>query len=214
MGAATRTLPRDIGSFTGRERELTELVSDAEPAALAGIRVIDGMAGIGKTAFAVHAAHQLKEHFPDGRIFLDLRGHALGQAPVDPADALSSLLQTVGVDARQIPHGTQERARLWRDRLAGRHLLLLLDDAADSEQVRPLLPGAAGCLVLVTSRRRLTALEDVQVISLDTLPPAEAATLFVRVASRPGLSPSDAAVAEIIQRCGSYNGLSRDEQQL
>lgn len=203
IGAVTRTLPRDIGSFTGRERELEQLLGGAQPAAMAGIRVIDGMAGIGKTAFAVHAAHQLREHFPDGQIFMDLRGHAPGQAPVDPADALSSLLQTVvGVDARQIPHGTQERARLWRDRLADRRLLLLLDDAADSEQVQPLLPGTAGCLVLVTSRRRLTALEDVQVISLDTLSPAEAAALFARLASRPGLSPSDAAVAEISELCG------------
>lgn len=201
MAAATRTLPRDIGSFTGRERELAEFV-DSGPAALAGIRVVDGMAGIGKTAFAIHAAHQLKGHFPEGQIFLDLRGHVPGQAPVDPADALSSLLQTVGVDARQIPPGTQERAKLWRDRLADRHLLLLLDDAADSEQIRPLLPGTAGCLVLATSRRRLTALEDVQVISLDTLPPAEAAELFVRLASRPGLSPSDPAVAEIVELCG------------
>ncbi len=202
VAAAARTLPRDIASFTGREQELTELLGAAEADAPVGICVVDGMAGIGKTAFAVHAAHRLADHFPDGQIFLELRGHVPGQAPADPADALTSLLQTVGVDARQIPQGTQERARLWRDRMASKRLLMLLDDAADSGQVRPLLPGTAGCLVLVTSRARLAALEDVRVISLDTLTPDEASVLFVRLASRPGLAPADPAVAEIVGLCG------------
>ena len=91
---------------------------------------------------------------------------------------------------------------LWRDRLAGLQLLLVLDDAASSEQVRPLLPGAGGCLVLITSRRHLTALEDATAISLDTLPPGEAAALLIRLAGRAGLSPADPAVGELIQLCG------------
>lgn len=200
--AAVQTLPRDIGSFTGRKDQLRELLDKEDPAAAGGIWVVDGMAGVGKTAFALHAAHRLAERFPDGQLFLELRGHIPDQAPADPADALSSLLQTIGIDARQIPQGTQERVRLWRDRLAGKRLILLLDDAADTNQVRPLLPGTPGCLVLVTSRARLTALEDVRVISLRTLPPDEAALLFVRLASRPALSPADPAVEEIVRLSG------------
>jgi hypothetical protein len=91
---------------------------------------------------------------------------------------------------------------LWRDRLADRQLLLVLDDAASSEQVRPLLPGAGESLVLVTSRRHLTALEDARTISLDTLPPGEAAGLLVRLAARPGLRPDDPGVGEITRLCG------------
>jgi hypothetical protein len=160
------------------------------------------MAGIGKTAFAVHAAHQLAPRFPAGQIFLPLHGHTPGQRPVEPADALASLLLTAGLAAAQIPPGLEARMALWRDRIAGRQLLLVLDDAASSEQVRPLLPGAGGCLVLVTSRRHLTALEDATAISLDTLPPGQAAELLVRLAGRPGLSPADLAVGEITRLCG------------
>ena len=167
-----------------------------------GIHAIGGMAGVGKTALAVHAAHRLAGRFPAGQIFLPLHGHTPGQQPVDPADALASLLLTAGVPAGQIPPGLEARMALWRDRLAGQQLLLILDDAASSEQVRPLLPGAGGSLVLVTSRRHLSALEDATAISLDTLPPEEAAGLLVRLAGRSGLSPADPAVDEITRLCG------------
>jgi class 3 adenylate cyclase/tetratricopeptide (TPR) repeat protein len=201
--AATRTLPRDLASFTGRQQELRELVAVAAGAGrVVGIHAIGGMAGVGKTAFAVHAAHRLAPRFPDGQIFLPLHGHTPGQQPVDPADALASLLATTGVQAGQIPPELEARMALWRDRLAGRQLLLILDDAADSEQVRPLLPGAGGSLVLVTSRRHLIALEDATAISLDTLPPEEAAGLLVRLAGRVGLSLDDPAVAQITRLCG------------
>jgi tetratricopeptide (TPR) repeat protein/transcriptional regulator with XRE-family HTH domain len=200
---ATRTLPRDIASFTGRRQELQELVDAAAgAAAVVSIHAIGGMAGIGKTAFAVHAAHRLADLFPGGQIFVPLHGHTPGQPPVDSADALASLLVTIGIPAAQIPADPETRMALWRDRVAGRQLLLVLDDAVGSEQVRPLLPGAAGSLVLVTSRRRLTALEEARTISLDTLPPQEAAGLLVRLAARPGLSPADPAVAEITRLCG------------
>ena len=206
LAAATRTLPRDVASFTGREAEFRQLIEAAAgvsaSAGVVGIHAIAGMAGIGKTAFAVHAAHQLAPQFPDGQIFLHLHGHTPGQRPVDPADALASLLQTAGVAAQQIPVGLEARMRMWRDYLAGQRLLIVLDDAAGHEQVRPLLPGAAGCLVLVTSRRRLTALEDAQAISLDTLPPPEAAELLITLAARPELDPDDAAATEIIRLCG------------
>ena len=155
--AATRTLPRDVASFTGRGAELVQLLGAIDDLAadggVVGIHAIGGMAGIGKTAFAVHAAHRLAPRFPAGQIFLPLHGHTPGQRPVDRADALASLLLTAGVAAAQIPPGLEARMALWRDRLAGRQLLLVLDDAASSEQVRPLLPGSGGSLVLVTSRR-------------------------------------------------------------
>jgi tetratricopeptide (TPR) repeat protein/transcriptional regulator with XRE-family HTH domain len=200
---ATRTLPRDIASFTGRRHELAEV---AEAAAGAGgvvsIHAIGGMAGIGKTAFAVHAGHRMASQFPGGQIFLPLHAHTPGHQPVDPADALASLLLTIGIPAGQIPADLEARTGLWRDRLAGRPLLLVLDDAASSEQIRPLLPGTGGSLVLVTSRRRLTALEDAQTISLDALTASEAAGLLVRLAVRPGLSSADSGVGEITRLCG------------
>jgi tetratricopeptide (TPR) repeat protein/transcriptional regulator with XRE-family HTH domain len=204
--AATRTLPRDIASFTWRGAELTRLAGAVAGATagggVVGIHAIGGMAGIGKTTLAVHAAHQLAPRFPDGQFFLPLHAHTPGQRPVDPADALASLLLTAGVAAQQIPPGLEARAGRWRDCLAGKKVLLLLDDAAGHEQVRPLLPGTAGSLVLVTSRRHLTALEDAQAISLDTLAPAEAAELLIRLAARPGLDPGDPAVREITRLCG------------
>jgi tetratricopeptide (TPR) repeat protein len=157
---------------------------------------------VGKTALAVHAAHHLAPRFPDGQVFLPLHGHTPGHPPVAPEDALASLLLISGVSPAQIPPGLEARMALWRDRLAGKQLLLLLDDAAGHEQVAPLLPGSAGSLVLVTSRRHLTALEDARSISLDTLPAGEAAELLARLAARPGLAPGDPAVAEITALCG------------
>ncbi len=200
--AATRALPRDIAAFTGRQAELAQLMGTLTRVAAAGgvvgIHAIGGMAGVGKTTFAVHAAHRLAGRFPDGQFFLPLHAHTAGQRPVDPADALASLLLTAGVAAAADP------ARRWRPgrrggvtSVAGKKILLLLDDAAGHEQVRPLLPGTAGSLVLVTSRRRLTALEDATVISLDTLPAGEAAQLLARLAGRPDLAPATAAAARL-----------------
>jgi tetratricopeptide (TPR) repeat protein len=167
-----------------------------------GIHAVDGMAGIGKTAFAVHAAHHLGARFPDGQIFLHLHAHTAGQRPVDPAEALATLLLTTGVAPQRIPPGLEARSALWRGHLAGKKVLLVLDDAGGTDQVRPLLPGTAGCLVFVTSRRRLTALEEAAPISLDTLPPGEAADLFVRLAARPDLRPAGSAVTEVARLCG------------
>jgi transcriptional regulator with XRE-family HTH domain len=199
--AATRGLPRDVASFTGRQADLDRLAEGLDHLAagggVVGICAIGGMAGIGKTTFAVHAAHRLAGRFPDGQFYLPLHAHTRGQRPVDPADALSSLLLTAGVPAAAIPPGLEARATRWRDHVAGKKILLLLDDAASHEQVRPLLPGTGGSLVLLTSRRRLAALDDATVISLDTLAPREAAALLIRLAGRPGLQPGDVAVGEI-----------------
>jgi tetratricopeptide (TPR) repeat protein/transcriptional regulator with XRE-family HTH domain len=203
---ATRGLPRDIASFTGRRAELAQLMATLTGAVagggVVGIHAIDGMAGIGKTTLAVHAAHRLAGAFPDGQFFLPLHAHTAGQQPVDPVDALASLLLTAGIPAVAIPPGVEARAGRWRDFVAGKKILLLLDDAAGHEQVAPLLPGTAGSLVLVTSRRRLTALQDAAVISLDTLPADEAGTLLARLAARPGLPAGGAAVGEITRLCG------------
>jgi tetratricopeptide (TPR) repeat protein/transcriptional regulator with XRE-family HTH domain len=198
--AVPRTLPRDNASFTGRRQELADLAKAAE--GVVGIHAIGGMAGVGKTTFAVHAAYQLADRFPGGQFFLPLHGHTPGQRPTDPGDALVSLLLMLGVRTAQIPPGLEARTGLWRDRVAGKRLLLVLDDAIGSEQVLPLLPGTGGSLVLVTSRRRLSALEGARAISLDVLPTEEAIGLLIRLAARPGLDPADPAVAEIARLCG------------
>jgi tetratricopeptide (TPR) repeat protein/transcriptional regulator with XRE-family HTH domain len=204
--AATRGLPRDVASFTGRQADLDRLAEGLESLAagggVVGICAIGGMAGVGKTTFAVHAAHRLADHFPDGQFYLPLHAHTRGQRPVDPADALSSLLLTAGVPAAAIPPGLEARAARWRDHVADKKILLLLDDAASHEQIRPLLPGTGGSLVLLTSRRRLAALGDAIVVSLDTLAPQEASALLIRLAGRPELQPGDVAVGEITRRCG------------
>jgi tetratricopeptide (TPR) repeat protein len=197
--AAVHTLPADNASFTGRAAELDRV---RVVAASARILTVDGMAGIGKTAFAVHAAHQIAAGFPDGQIFIRLHGHTPGQQPTEPGAALAALLGNLGISAGQIPPGTEERAGLWRDRMAGKAVVLVLDDATGSEQVRPLLPGSAGTLVLVTSRRRLTALPEAVALTLDVLEPAEAADLLVRLTGRDGLEPSAAGVREVIRLCG------------
>jgi tetratricopeptide (TPR) repeat protein len=201
--APPQTLPRDIGSFTGRVWELAELTEAAGAGSEVTVHAISGMAGIGKTALAVHAAHRLAPQYPDGQIFLALHGHTPGQRPVAAAEALAILLQTAGVDAGQIPAGLEARARLWRHWLAGKRMLLLLDDAADSEQVRPLLPGTPGILVLVSSRQELTALEDAHPVRLEVLAPDEAAGLLVGLAARPDLDAEDPSVALIAALCGN-----------
>jgi tetratricopeptide (TPR) repeat protein/transcriptional regulator with XRE-family HTH domain len=201
---AARTLPRDIASFTGRNAELDRLLSQFAGAGggVIAIHAIGGMAGVGKTTLAVHAAHRLAPRFPDGQFFLPLHGHTPGQLPVDPADALASLLVTAGVAARQIPVGTDARAARWRDYLAGRKVLLVLDDATGYQQVSPLLPGTGESIVLITSRRRMTALPDAESISLDTLHPDEARVLLARLAARPELGGQDGPAAEITRMCG------------
>jgi len=206
--AASRTLPRDIAAFTGRQAELGQLMArwaeaaGADGGGVVSVHAIGGMAGIGKTTFAVHAAHQLADSFPDGQYFLPLHAHTPGQRPVDPADGLVSLLLTAGVPAHQIPPGVDARAAYWRGHAAGKKILLVLDDAIGHEQVRPLLPGTPGSLVLITSRRRLAALDDAAVVSLDTLAPGEAAGLLARLADRPDVTTGDPGVGQLAALCG------------
>ena len=122
------------------------------------IHAINGMPGVGKTALAVHIGHLVADRFPGGQLFVDLRAHSVDQAPAEPAAVLATLLSATGVAPEHIPDGEKERAARWRDQMAGKRVLLVLDNAASDEQVEPLLPNSAGCLVLVTSRRRLAGL--------------------------------------------------------
>ncbi len=201
------SLPPDTAAFTGRDGELhriTAALPDARDSAAAGvvpIRAVHGMPGVGKTALAVHAAHLLASRFPDRQLFVDLGGHTPGRDAVRPDDALAELLVAVGVDPRHLPDGLAARAALWRDRMAGQKALLVLDNAASSAQVVPLLPGSAGCLVLVTSRRHLADLPGAVVpVLVEVLPPEQAQEMFVRLAPRAGADP--AAVAELADMAG------------
>ena len=171
-------LPRDIADFTGRAEELRQLL--APDGAVAAVRTIDGMAGVGKTTLAVHASHLLVERYPDAQLFLDLHAHTAGARAVSPADGLESLLNAVGVAPDRIPQRTDQRAALWRSTLVGRHTLVVLDNALDAAQVQDLIPGQPGCLTLITSRNRLVDLDAADTLTLDVLPPDDAATLFTR----------------------------------
>ncbi|MBR7838241.1 tetratricopeptide repeat protein [Actinospica durhamensis] len=202
-------LPADVRTFTGRGRELERLLAEADEArqgteaGMVVISAIDGMAGIGKSALAIHAAHRLGEWFPDGRLFVDLRGFTPDQDPMTPEEALGYLLRSLDVAPRQIPRDLGERAAYYRSRLAGTKTLILLDNAANSAQVRPLLPGAPGCLVLITSRAVLSGLDDASLLSLDALPDEDAIALLHKVAG-PGRGPEgDPAIAELIALCGN-----------
>ncbi|MGB8199178.1 MAG: tetratricopeptide repeat protein [Pseudonocardiaceae bacterium] len=198
------TLPVDTVAFTGRGKELHGIIAAVTAAAEAGrvvaIHAIDGMPGVGKTALAVHVAHWVAGQFPDRQLFLDLHAHTAGQEPVTPEAALASLLTADGVDARYLPEGLDELAALWRDRMARKRVLLVLDNAASSRQVVPLLPGSAGCLVLVTSCRCLGDLPSAVPVALDILAPEEAREMFMRLAPRAAAEP--ARVAEVVGLCG------------
>ena len=201
--ATMRTLPRDVAAFTGRDAELRQLIAAAAGAAgVVAIHTVDGMPGAGKTALVTRAAHLLADAFPDGQLFVDLHAHTPGLQPADPSEVLADLLACTGMAAREIPAGMEARAERWRGRLAGKKVLLVLDDAAGHAQVGPLLPGTAGCLVLVTSRRRLIALDGAQPLALDTLPADQAIELFLRLAHRTQDGSDAGTVAELAGLCG------------
>jgi DNA-binding SARP family transcriptional activator/tetratricopeptide (TPR) repeat protein len=197
-----RQLPAPPQSFTGRAAELADIDRMPDRSTVV-ITAIDGMAGIGKTALAVHAAHRVADRYPDGQLFVDLHGYTRDLKPTEPGDAFEQILRALGVSGGQIPAGIEQRAALYRTRLAGRRMLILLDNAADEAQVTPLLPGAPGCLVLVTSRRRLTGLDHTHTLSLDILPTQDAVTLFRQVLGDDRLvgQPPE-LLAELVALCG------------
>jgi tetratricopeptide (TPR) repeat protein/DNA-binding XRE family transcriptional regulator len=177
-----RELPAPVGHFTGRAAELDELsglMAGGGGRALV-ICAVGGTAGVGKTALAVQWAHQVAGRFPDGQLYVNLRGYDPDR-PVASADALASLLRTLGVPDTDIPDGAQDRSRLYRSRLSGRRMLVLLDNARDGDQVRPLLPGDPGCVAVVTSRDALAGLvatDGARRLDLDVLPLADAVALL------------------------------------
>ncbi|MFJ3894493.1 ATP-binding protein [Streptomyces sp. NPDC090083] len=195
-------LPRDTPHFTGREREL-QILTDAVRTSRAQDRVIavhavDGKPGVGKSAFVTHAGHTLRNRFPDGQLFVNLHAFS-NERPVPPAEALAELLTAVGVPPGSLPGTLEKRATLWRSRLADLKVLVVLDNALDDAQVRPLLPGSPSSLVLVTSRHRMTGLDAVT-IPLDVLPPDEAARMLHRTAQRP--LPPGSPVSELMELAG------------
>jgi tetratricopeptide (TPR) repeat protein len=199
------TLPADTAAFTGRTEQLEQISAAAVAAANAGrvvaIHAIDGMPGVGKTTLAVHVGHMVAAQFPDRQLFVDLHAHTPGQPPAEPGDALAVLLAADGVDPRYLPDDLDGRAAMWRSRMAGKKVLLILDNVADSEQAAPLLPGAAGCLVLVTSRRYLGDLPAALIsVPLDTLPIGDAAEMFIKLAPR--AMPELGKVTEMVALCG------------
>lgn len=209
VATALRQLPAAPGHFVGRLAELRLLTGLLEaPQHLEGISgtvvicAVDGMAGIGKTALAVHAAHRLADRFPDAQLFIDLHGYTQGYEPRSAGAALEAFLHALGVPAGQVPDDVEERAALYRQRLAGTRSLILLDNAADEAQVRPLLPGAPGCIVLVTSRRRLKGLDDARSLSLGLLPPSDAIALLSAVAGPERVPADDPLPGEVAQLCG------------
>jgi DNA-binding SARP family transcriptional activator len=199
-------LRHDLPDFTGRRPELAELT--ALVAAAGGTLVIgavDGSAGIGKTALAVHMAHQVLDRYPDGQLYVDLRGFSPGQRPLDPSDVLRRFVQALGMDAAGIPPGLDEQAALYRSLMSDRRMLILLDNAASARQVRPLLPGTSDCLVLVTSRRDLTGLsvrDGARRVQLGLFSTDEALELLSRIIGAQRVAAHPEAARELAALCG------------
>ncbi|MFE2424007.1 BTAD domain-containing putative transcriptional regulator [Streptomyces hokutonensis] len=206
-GVAPAQLPVAVRGFTGRHEELARLdgfLATAQPSAPVVISAVSGSAGVGKTTLAVHWAHRVREFFPDGQLYVNLHGFDPGGAVGDPAEAVRGFLDAFAVPPARIPPGLEAQAALYRSLLADRQMLIVLDNARDAEQVRPLLPGAPGCLVVVTSRNRLTSLaaaEGAHLLAIDVLSPDESRSLLADRLDADRLAAEPAAVAEIVARC-------------
>ena len=197
-------LPSDIADFTGRRKEVSQLVAllSSRPER-EGHRVgcvLGGMAGVGKTALAVHVAHRVRKHYPNGQIYIDLRGY--GPSPTKPNDALLVILRALGVDRAAIPPTLAERVTLYRSQLSGRRVLVVLDNAATEQRVRPLLPDSPGCSALVTGRALLGGLEGMPLIDLGVLAESEALELLARISGLMRVSAEDEGARRIVRLCG------------
>jgi DNA-binding SARP family transcriptional activator len=205
-------LPPATATFTGRARELDQLDALLDGADHAGagrpaavvVSAVSGTAGVGKTALAVHWAHRVAAHFPDGQLYVNLRGFDQGGSVANPADALRGFLDALRVPAEHIPAELSALAGLYRSRLAGKRVLVVLDNARDVEQVRPLLPGSPGCMAVVTSRNRLTPLvvtDGAHPLTVDLLTVAEARDLLTHRLGADRVAREPDAVDEIVARC-------------
>jgi DNA-binding SARP family transcriptional activator len=200
-----RQLPVDGRDFTGRENELAWLckaLGGVEEQASVVISAIAGAGGVGKSALAIHAAHQLAEQFPDGQLYVDLHGATAGLQPLAPLEVLGQFLRALGTDPASIPASVEEASAAFRSRVAGRQVLVVLDNARDVDQVRPLLPASPGCGVVVTSRRALVSLDGATHLQLDVLTPDEALELLSRLAGTDRVAVKPEASAEVARCCG------------
>jgi DNA-binding SARP family transcriptional activator len=203
-----KMLPADIADFTGRAEQVGILMdlfsADKRPTAMP-VSVVVGRAGVGKTTLAVHVAHLLSDVCLDGQLYVDLHGvgegDGAGAPPADPAEVLARFLTALGMQPRALPTRLEERAESFRALVAGRRILVVLDNAADERQVRPLLPGSPTCAVLVTSRRRLAGLSAYN-LHLEAFDPGSARALLERIAGADRISADATAATEIAELCG------------
>lgn len=199
QATAPDTLPSGTADFVGRDDELALLTADH--GGVPWLAIIEGMPGVGKTTLAVRAASVVSEQYPDGALYLDLHSHSPDRPPLQPAEALHELLRMLAVPAAQIPEATGERAALWRAHAGRRRAVIILDDAAGPDQIRPLLPLTGQCLILVTTRRRTPGFDGARTVALEVLSLDEAITLFRRLAG-PNRAMDGDQVATTVGLCG------------
>ncbi|MEU8502838.1 BTAD domain-containing putative transcriptional regulator [Streptomyces lavendulae] len=195
-------LPATVPDFTGRApfvSELGEILAGAEGQVMA-VSALAGIGGVGKTTLAVHVAHAARPHFPDGQLYADLQG--TDPRPAQPEAVLGSFLRALGIPDSSIPDSAADRAALYRTVLDGRRVLVLLDNARDAAQVRPLLPGTAGCAALVTSRVRMSGLAGAHLVDLDVMSPEEALQLFTRIVGAERVGAERQAALDVVGACG------------
>jgi DNA-binding SARP family transcriptional activator len=199
-----RQLPAAAPHFAGRAEELATLDKLAATGGVTAVWAVVGNAGTGKTALALHWAHRAAEDFPDGQLYIDLKGFTAGQKPVAPGDALRGFLHALGARPPHIPDSLAAQTGLYRSLLAGKRVLVVCDNAKNAAQVRPLLPGDGACPVLITSRGRLTGLaaaEGAQLVTLDALPDEDAYQLLAGRLGQDRLSAEPTAAAELVRLC-------------
>ncbi|MFK0109890.1 BTAD domain-containing putative transcriptional regulator [Streptomyces sp. NPDC091217] len=195
-------LPATVPDFTGRSAfvtELSEVLASAEGRVMA-VSALAGIGGVGKTTLAVHVAHQARSAFPDGQLYVDLQG--AGSRAAEPETVLGSFLRALGTPDSAIPDSLDDRAALYRSVLDGRRVLVLLDNAKDAAQVRPLLPGTEGCAALVTSRVRMVDLAGAHLVDLDVMSPDEALQLFTKIVGAERVATEREAALDVVAACG------------
>jgi transcriptional regulator with XRE-family HTH domain len=204
--AAPQQLPMSVAHFVGRTTELAALSALAQPSAdVVTVAVIGGLPGVGKSSLAIHWAHSVKQHFPDGQVHIDLRGFDPVERPLTATEAIYRVLRSFQVPPGRIPADLDGQVALYRSLLAGQQVLLVADNARDADQVRPLLPGSPGCVVVVTSRQRLTSLvavEGARPITLDELPATDSWDLLTRLLGPRRVMAEPGAARELIRQCG------------